>query len=300
MKKKMLIIFLISGLIVGCSTNSNSKEHVIAENKKAVGVGIRLDIEADRLTNYKYESNNNEIIANIFLDNQFPYENDYKFYILVDYEISSFEYKGEINKHVKKRISPNSFEEFTIKLDDLEPGVHDIVLIVIRNSDNYIQEPKYINPKIQFFTKRVKVKISSSEANNNINVEEIQLEENKNNINFPGLYFTEDLFEEPSKLVTYTEVINNKKSLYINSIINNGDDTSFVLIVVLNDEIIFKKIYKAINYGLLSLPVNIENLKQGNNELYAILAKNPFDMSSVEKNLSIRISNRININYKVK
>jgi hypothetical protein len=306
--KTVFIIFLML-LITSCQNKELSKESVeqkINNNKGNNSVGITLgltDESAVSNKNFTHIIKENDIYTpNLHLINRFPNKNKYRVFFLVDYRQKEVIYENKKQNYIDIELNAQEDKRFSVKIEELNKGLHDLLVIVIRNPDSLLSKEEYLPSGSNFLHRRVSLIVNNDLTKPNIAYKPFEINDSLN-FKLP-LIVTKEPRKQVSGVVTTLITSKVHEKHWLNFAVTNSVDYLAIIGFTGKEQIDLDYPFIDINSkkGMLHFPVNLNDSHNKENTFFAVI-ENPFylredlDGNMVKTPSMAYFTNKISINY---
>lgn len=251
-----------------------------------VGTSIGLvDETAQTKTNFTHRLKSSaEYSPEIKIINHYPEKMEYRLFFLLDYKQTNVNYSNKEINYLDIEVEPKDEKNLTIKLSNIPDGLHDFIVVSVRNPNSYLTEQQLIPPPRTFIHRRVTLLVGENENPPNVKFEEIT---NDSNVKFEKIdndfskvlrgvvYLTSIPKNSPGEVIT---LLNNYKNpLWVNFAIEE-QNTSFAIIALLNNEqvVLQNSFFHTSSKGMVNYPLNISINKNNPSNLTLAVIENPY------------------------
>lgn len=270
--KIILAVFLIA-FINGCSnntikTNSNT-EHAHSEKKTqdyvSTLLGIHNDTVYDSKNNWFKVQENSVFAPEIEIGNDYPHKNKYSVLFFMDYKQIPVEYNKQQKESIDVDMKKNSERNLKVKINNLEKGKHNFMVLLIRKPYEYITKDEYV-PGLEVYISQRRTLIVGENVEKDTLFKRVEAQEQSINAD---LFITENMkgeLEQQLNVLKKSEAAN-----YWLHIPSEKDNTKLILIAIagnkqLNIENPYVEIRKR---GVVNMPLKeiqgMNNLSTPNN-----------------------------------
>jgi len=298
-------LFLI---LTGCSSanevfqesndkNSSSNKPKDTDNEE-FGIGLGFSDETsvdDTQTIHKFQQGYN-YTPEVLVENNFPETFNYRLFFFLDYKQIKVTKNKKESSYINLKLGPKKSEKFHVNLPHVKEGLHDLVVIAIRDPDNYLEKAQYVDSMEISLSRRVALLVGDK---SNIPAD---IKFNTINSNIP---VNDDVYTEP--FISLTEKSANAESLipYKNiqkSRLNMGASAANKKIAIIafsntkqipvNNPFIIVRKKGDFNFVLTNKHY-LENKKQN---LYTTVIEDPYTTDVKKLNLfNVKLTNLISI-----
>ena len=283
------MIFLCM-LLIGCKAefakNEDNPKLKTQGTKEVLGTSIGLvDETAQTRTNFTHRlKSSTEYSPEIKIINHYPEKMEYRLFFLLDYKQTKVNYNNAEINYMDIEVEPKNEKKFTIKLSDIPDGLHDFIVISVRNPNNYLTDQQLIPPPRTFIHRRVTILVGENENPPNVKFEEITNDSNvkfkkiddSSNILRGVVYLTNVPRNTPTgEVITLLNSYQNP--LWVNFAIEEPN-TSFAIIALLNNEqvVLQSTFFHTASKGMVNYPLNISINKNNPCNLTLAVVENPY------------------------
>lgn len=275
--KRIPILILIIVYLTSCSLQEEKAKQPIEEiNNNQVSSTLGLfDESATSQLNIKHKINSNQkFTPRITIHNRNSYEDNYRLLVLLDYKQVDFKYKNKIINYIDIKTKPNEKRELNISIENLEPGLHDLLLICISKPKESLTQKVFVPPGHTYLYKRTSLIVDNKE-NSSREIKATNVNANKGEL-IPPI-----LTEKPrnilkGKVVTLLEKGEIPSHLWLNFYAEKEKNYHLLFFMDTKQIEIPKMIYSTKNDGVLNIPIDVSRFGTGN--LTIVLVENPYHL----------------------
>lgn len=290
----MFLIFIVFVLLMGCNNGNSApsppsktkevmtKKNQSTPNKDIVGTEFKVAPKGDISSSKRlFTAENGNYISSVKIVSNFPNEVKYRLLFLVDYEKIEFNIENEIEKksYIDVSVPANQQKIFNVEFKNLKKGLHDVIAILIREPNKFLNEDRYI-PADQFYVfQRFQIKYGNEDVRKQIEFTEIN-EQKERDLEEKPLFITKKIDFNPEDVLN----IINKKDIdhdyWLHLYARKNE--KFVIIPMSGYEIypnLTNGMYYKSNYDSdISLKLNFResNLSGKKNQINILLVRNPY------------------------
>jgi len=268
----------------GCSHNNKDdyiKEslNVVSEihefeNTIAFGVTDETAINDNQLI-HKIKSNN-DYSPEIIIKNNYDSSFKFRIFFLVDYKQISVMFKDKPVKTLDLQVSSRGTEKFEVKLPELQNGLHDFLVILVRDPDNTLEEEKFVPSAQVYMSRRIALIVDDKMDKPKHTVFPVAAKEIEQPSADP--YITTEPFNPVKDAITLLP--KKTKDLHLN--IKNGKENSTYAILSFlgKEQISFSKPFVSVSsVGQFSLPFELNNNNQSIQNLIITVVEDPYTLN---------------------
>jgi uncharacterized protein YcfL len=304
--KKIVIIIFCSLFLFGCKEKEVVNEIKAEPLKMQETVGTSLGLMSEKAltnSNYTHKLESSSVYSpDVKVINHYPEEMHYRLFFLLDYKQIGIDTKGQQGvKYVDLVVEPKSEEKFTFNISNIPDGLHDFIIICIREPNKYITKEEYIPPPKLYLHRRVTILVGNEIHPPKFPQEEINEVSNENIIQ--GVYLSEKKHGKSEKAISLFN--KNNTPLWVNLSVSRPNTKVVIVGFLENEQVIFpESILNVTSNGMISHPININITKMENpKNLTLFVVENPFETTEDENgNLKkapwdVKFSNKITFDY---
>lgn len=284
MLKKIFLMLLFFILVTGCSNINVEKDADVNVSNKSTQVGMVLGLYDESATDSKQTIHkikaNEAYTPEIYIKSNFPDEYNYRLFFFKDYEeCEVFIDDKTKSSFIDIKLKPSGEKSFQVKLPLVEEGLHDFIIIAVRDPDNTLDKEQYVDPTQVYLSRRVA--LISGEIKPPKNIDYTLINSNDSH----------DIYSEPFislKNIKVTVASLIPKGFLKSAIINMGstdENKRFALITLLGT----KQISFGKDFIEIKKPGNFEielsdfqfNSSEAQNAII-VLIENPFTTDEIE------------------
>ncbi|MGN7942162.1 hypothetical protein [Virgibacillus sp. 6R] len=297
MKKRLyiLLILFFTIIMVGCNKDATVKE-VSSKVKKDVSIGTTLGLNDETAVSQLNETfhikKGNEFNPSINLHNRDTKSNSFRLYFMLDYNESTIIYNNKELTFIDIKLDPFEEKTIDIELEDLSNGLHDFIVLSVRNPDKLLLEKKFFPPGHFNLAKRTTLIVGGSDSPPKVDY-----------INYKAFDSSEEmpaiLTTKPSKSLENEGITilpyNSNSELWLN--FNSTNVKKYAIFAYLGDEYlpIKNRFVEVDNKGIINIPLDIKLVK--NKNLVIGVVENPFEKQTDETRIPwfVQTLNRVSV-----
>lgn len=288
------LILIVLVLLMGCN-NGNSEPASPSETKEVmtkkkqntsnddlVGTEFKVAPKGDISSPKRlFTAENGNYISSVKIVSKFPNDVKYKLLFLVDYEKAEFNVENEIEKksYIDVSVSANQQKTFNVEFKNLKKGLHDVIAILIREPNKFLNEDRYIPADHFYVFQRFQIKNGNEDVMKQIEFTEIN-KEKEGDLKEKQLFITKNIDFNPEDVLN---IINKKdigQDYWLHLYAQKNE--KFVIIPMIGYEIypnLTNGMYYKSNYDSdISLKLNFKDsdLSKKKNQINILLVRNPY------------------------
>lgn len=282
LKKKLHLLFVLIAILTGCNVDEmiDNKQTDQKEKEDKVGVSLGLKDESS-LNSHQFTHLLNEeatYTPEISIFSNYPEETPYRLFFLLDYKQIPVIFEGETKTSIDLKIPSYSLQTLDIEVPDISNGLHDFLVILVRNPDVFLKEERYVPFYQVTFYRRVTL-IVNKEKSSLPGVGGLYKVKSLSNGLTNFTFISKNSSDEPSGALS---LINNFKEIgWINFDSREPNSTFFIGAFLNQKQIEIEKPYiKSSDKGSVHYPIKLKEeikpSKEGN--LFFFVVENPFKM----------------------
>ncbi|EGL83830.1 hypothetical protein CathTA2_0624 [Caldalkalibacillus thermarum TA2.A1] len=298
---KYVLLLAVVIVIQGCQ--SAAHQSVSQETPHMLGFGISLGDERF-IDDWRFTL---EMMEDRFkpdallVENFHPDKQPYRLHFFLNYEPYPVIYNGEKHTYIDVEVPGNTTVDVPIEVPGLSEGVHELLIVLNRKPDRYVESDEFIPPGETTLTRLARLHVgkkTETDVSSHISYEMVQVEEAE------PLHMI-FLSEEPltafdgEKLITAITEPEQLDNLWLHFPVYQPGQT-FALMVLQDTEMITQTYLKAENTGVAHYPLNLELTQPENpSNLIILLAGNPFQVPGTDEEMyegrMVYVNNRITV-----
>lgn len=302
--KKFIYIVLCSLFLVSCSNTDETKDNIkmlrnvetsTLNNSVELGLTHQSGFSSNQLVHYIEAGEDYE--PTIFIKNGYPEHYLFRLFILLDYKQHSIE-KNISYEDIE--LSPNESVSFSIDIKKLSKGLHDFIVLLVRDPDNILDEPKYINPEIVYYSRRVSLVVGDSNSAPETKYESIQGASIAKDLYSSTPFLTSNIEDNYFGLLKTINTNGLSKNLYLHYTVNDPKAKSIAIFCLLGKnqvEVMFP--YVSIQKpGDIVVPLDLEKVRSSEDipkNLIVGVARNPYVMQENVFDSDVLFTNLVTI-----
>ena len=277
MKRQMISVVLLI-LLSSCSfqtekenqTEDANKIQGTSENQVSFTLGL-FDETATSQLNITHEINNNDnYTPKIVIHNRNSYEDNYRILVLLDYKQIEYQSKGETVEFLDINAKPNEQINLDISIPSIKPGLHDLLIVCIREPNKSLAKEAFIPPEVFYLSKRTNLLVGANEKHE-FKVSPLNTSKGEP---IPPILTTEPRGELEGKIITQINKEEVPSELWLN-FYGEKEKSYYILSFLDSKQLeISKEIYSPTNDGILNIPIDSSRLDKGN--LTMMVVENPY------------------------
>lgn len=269
--KKTIVAIMFLLLLSACSINNKTQFTPFEGAGNTIGLGLS-DKSSHRFFNFNIQGT--KFTPTIQIVNDYSFKNEFTLLFLVDYKQISIVHNNVSKNKIEISVNEHSKQEFDITLPQLEPGLHDFMVISLRNPD---LDSETKNEGI-FLSRRASLIVENNYFYPKPNFIDIEIQKNITTKNVPILYPT--VKENIGNLSKSMTSINMRDidNIYFNYFVDKQNQ-NYVLISILDKQVLDPPMYiRPDSQGLLNIPFKkiIMNPANHKSKLLSVIIKNPY------------------------
>jgi hypothetical protein len=291
-----LILIVMTFFLFGCSKEEISiNKHIpnesgTANEKKeeqnfSMGLGV-FDDSSKNEDQIIFELEEEETFSpKITISSTFPNTTKYRLWFLLDYKTVPVKYNNLENSFIDITLK-NEEKNLEVLLPKIENGIHDFIVLAVREPDNLLDEPKYISPTEVYLARRSTITVGEIKQNRTENIKfkhENLLRESNMEDGYSSPYLVSN---NKTNFDNFLSKIENKPQMIQLLMGTNNNINNFMIFGILGNEQI-DVLSPAISVkgrgdfliDLLKLPLSKERI---NNNLIIGIVQDPYTIDEKE------------------
>ncbi|WP_226681567.1 hypothetical protein [Sutcliffiella horikoshii] len=281
--KRIPLFLLISSifLLISCNTSNQTLKQEQQYSKKVeentldifnLNGGFELSLkENNSLTekNLTFIINENKFSPDVELLNDYEVSSKYRLFFLVDYNQVNVKYNGESKESIDINLEPYSKELINVTFEDLKTGTHDLIIMVIREPDYFVEEREFIPGSGRILKRRATLIVKENSIET---VDYHYLPTTNNEMITDSPFLTKKINEPLSNIKT--------RENYTLNFYNQNEDSNYAIVSILNNKQvnITSRFITIRETGLVEIPFSIPSMtSETKNNLNIILFESPFE-----------------------
>src|SRR5690606_1374551 len=219
---------------------------------------------------------NNDYSPEIIIKNNYDSSFKFRIFFLVDYKQISVMFKDKPVKTLDLQVSSRGTEKFEVKLPELQNGLHDFLVILVRDPDNTLEEEKFVPSAQVYMSRRIALIVDDKMDKPKHTVFHVAAKEIEQPSADP--YITTETYNPVKDAITLLP--KKTKDLHLN--IKNGKENSTYAILSFlgKEQISFSKPFVSVSsVGQFSLPYELNNNHQSIQNLIITVVEDPYTLN---------------------
>lgn len=308
-KSSWIILVIMTILLAGCRDVSSTTSFSVKTNNDVTGSGFSLvDESALSEKQLVHKLKKNETYSpKLTIINGLEQSDNYKIFFLLDYERISVYYEGQAKKQIDLTLPANSEANFEVEIPNIEEGIHDFVVLVVKQSDRHLNESFYVPPEEIHMKRRTTVVVGKEEQKETVYKEMTNVTQRSvlelNSVFNPFISLLPEKDMSQALSLIKKEQLNN---LWLN-IPCETENSYFSVVVFLNNKQVDlnNPFIQSSSRGVLHVPLDLShelkgNIKKQNNLVVAVI-ENPYSIPFDDKgvldltNWEVKLTNKITV-----
>ncbi len=272
--RKFIFILLLIAILPSCSSISDKQMSSNVSYSVEYGFYHESGKDSNQLV-HKIEEYD-EYSPTVFIKNNYPDKYTFRLYCMIDYKL----YPLNNNNYIDISLASGEEKSFPISLSNkFQQGLHDVIIIIVRDPDNLLEEKQYVSPEFVYFSRRVSLLVSTDSVPDiKYTIVDVKNMDKKDRSSTPYITINkDDKFSDLISKISRNEL--STLNLHYNT---DGKETSAAIIAIQQKEQIqiSESFIKYAGSGDIIVPNNPSTLIPSN--LIIGFVRNPFMIQNVD------------------